>query len=173
MGFFLSFRGLVGLDACPGSFWLLEVGGICEYWGMKKITIGRSERVWFPEWGIEGVNARIDTGAMTSSLHAEHLEVFEKDGGEWIRFWFDGEEGKVVETPVVKDKIVKSSNGTKTHRYFVETEVEFADGQSYPVLLSLANRAAMKHPMLAGRRLLSGKFIVDSARSFVLGKERR
>lgn len=139
---------------------------------MKKVKIGRSERVWFPEWGIEKVNARIDTGAMTSSLHAEQIEIFEKDGEKWIRFWFDGHEGEQVETKVVKDKIVKSSNGARTHRYFVETVVEFADGETYPVLLSLADRAAMKHPMLAGRRLLSGRFLVDSGRSFILGKSR-
>lgn len=139
----------------------------------EKRIIGRSERVWFPAWNIAAVNARVDTGAMSSSLHAEHIEVFEKDGEEWVRFWFDGHSDEVVETKVVKDKKVRSSNGTIQHRYYVQAEMFFADGSSYEILLSLANRTAMKHPMLLGRRLLNGKFIVDSARSFVLGKSQR
>ncbi|SHJ28940.1 Uncharacterized conserved protein [Rubritalea squalenifaciens DSM 18772] len=139
---------------------------------MDKKVIGRSEKVWFPNWGIENVNARIDTGAMTSSLHAEHIEVFQKEGEEWIRFWFDGHEGEQVEAKVVKDTQVKSSNGEAMHRYFVTTTIEFADGAEQEVLLSLANRSAMKHPVLIGRRLLSGKFLVDSGLSFVLGKKR-
>lgn len=141
---------------------------------MKKIEkriIGRSEKVWFPAWNISEVNARVDTGAMTSSLHAEHIEEFEIDGAAWVRFWFDGHSDEVVETKVVKDQKVKSSNGTIQHRYYVEAEMHFADGTHYKILMSLANRAAMKHPMLIGRRLLSKNFLVDSARSFVLGKE--
>ena len=109
---------------------------------------------------------------MTSSLHAEHIEVFQKEGEEWIRFWFDGHEGEQVEAKVVKDTLVKSSNGEAMHRYFVTTTIEFADGAEHEVLLSLANRSAMKHPVLIGRRLLSGKFLVDSGLSFVLGKKR-
>lgn len=134
--------------------------------------IGRSEKVWFPEWGIENVNARIDTGAMTSSLHAEHIEVFDKDGEEWLRFWFDGHEGEEVETKVVKDTLVKSSNGEAMHRYFVSTTIELANGETHSILLSLANRSAMKHPVLIGRRLLAGKYLVDSGQSFMLGKKR-
>lgn len=139
---------------------------------MAKTIIGRSEKVWFPEWGIERVNARIDTGAMTSSLHAEHIEVFEKDGEEWIRFWFDGHEGEEVEAKVVKDTLVKSSNGEAMHRYFVSTTIELANGDSHSILLSLANRSAMKHPVLIGRRLLSGKYLVDCEQSFIFGKRR-
>ena len=40
-----------------------------------KSVVGRSEYVAFPEWGIAGLHAKIDTGARTSALHVEDLEV--------------------------------------------------------------------------------------------------
>ena len=38
-----------------------------------KKTIGRADIVDFPDLGIEGVKAKIDTGAFTSSIHCKKI----------------------------------------------------------------------------------------------------
>jgi hypothetical protein len=58
-------------------------------------------------------------------------------------------------------RIVRSSNGTQEKRYFIKTFITLK-GETYPVLLSLADRSNMKWPVLIGRRFLrKNRFLVD------------
>lgn len=137
----------------------------------ERLTIGRKEWVRFPDLGIQSpLLAKIDTGAMSSSLHVDYVEIFDKEGKEWLRVAIEG--GAVRELRMLHDAVVKSSNGEREHRYFIRTQVEFANGRSEATILSLTDRSAMKHPVLLGRRLLKGKFVVDVAGSFLFGEFR-
>ena len=49
-------------------------------------VIGLREWIAFPELGMVGLRAKIDTGASTSSLHASDIVPFERDGEKWVRF---------------------------------------------------------------------------------------
>jgi len=49
-------------------------------------TIGRTERADIPEWELFDLEAKIDTGAYTSSLHCHHIEQKEKDGRTMVCF---------------------------------------------------------------------------------------
>ncbi len=134
---------------------------------MKKIVIGRDEMVKFPDLGIGLVDGRVDTGARTSSMHAHNIELFDKGEERWVRF--DFEEYLGLEARLWKQKYVRSSNGKKESRFFIRTHVKFANGKKYPILMSLTDRSKMKFPVLLGRRLLAGRFIVDVDKIFVLG----
>ena len=136
---------------------------------MKKILIGRDEMVKFPELGIDALEGRVDTGARTSSMHASNVEVFDKDGERWVRF--DFEKYKSLEAKLWKEKFVRSSNGKKQSRCFIKTKIKFANGKKYPVTVSLTDRSKMKFPVLLGRRLLAGRFLVDVSKMFVLGAD--
>ena len=48
-----------------------------------KPVIGRREYVAFPDWGIRGVEAKIDTGARTSAIHVDNIKRL---SGERVRF---------------------------------------------------------------------------------------
>jgi hypothetical protein len=42
---------------------------------MEKKVLGRKEKITLPELGLNLVGAKIDTGAYTSSLHAEEIRI--------------------------------------------------------------------------------------------------
>jgi hypothetical protein len=46
---------------------------------------GRYENIALPELG-ETLKAKMDTGAYTASLSAKDIELFTRDGEEWVRF---------------------------------------------------------------------------------------
>ena len=44
---------------------------------MEKKVLGRKEKITLPELGLNLVGAKIDSGAYTSSLHAEEIRIEE------------------------------------------------------------------------------------------------
>ncbi|MEZ7956660.1 MAG: ATP-dependent zinc protease [Rubritalea sp.] len=136
---------------------------------MKKVLIGRDEMISFPDLGVGLVDGRVDTGARTSAMHAANIEIFEKGDERWVRFDFEDYSG--LEARLWKQKYVRSSNGKKQSRYFIKSYVKFVNGEKYPITLSLTDRSKMKFPVLLGRRLLSGRFLVDVGQMFMLGKK--
>jgi hypothetical protein len=138
--------------------------------GRQSKTIGRLERVDIPEWNLFDLEAKIDTGAYTSSLHCHHIEVFDKNDNPMVRFKLldpshDDYNGKTLELPIYKTKKVKSSNGITEERIIVETKIVIA-GKSIRIHLSLTNRSEMRYPLLIGRRTIKGRFLVDVSHKF-------
>lgn len=140
-----------------------------------KTIIGRYEHARFPELKIGLVQVKIDTGARSSSIHATDIEEFERDGEAWVKFNFvdDQHEGKKKhsEAPLWMEKYVRSSNGKKQKRYFIQTKIKFGNNKVYPIKISLTDRGKMRYPVLIGRRLLAKRFLVDVEKSYALGNE--
>ena len=59
-----------------------------------------------------------------------------------------------------KVKKVRSSNGIETSRYQIKLRIELK-GKSYRTTFNLSNRSEMRYPVLLGRKLLAGRFLVD------------
>jgi hypothetical protein len=136
--------------------------------------LGWREWVGLPEWSLSFVKAKVDTGARTSSLHAEHLEEFERNGDQWIRFrvspWQGSNQDSVTaEAPLVESRTVKSSTGAAQHRPIVSTTVTIA-GQHLEVELTLTDRSDMGFKMLLGRQALRKRFTVDPGSSYLGGR---
>lgn len=119
-----------------------------------------------PDWEFYELEAKMDTGAFTSSLHCHKIQPFEKEGKPWIRFCLldpdhDAYSEQELEMPLHDTREVKSSNGEAELRYFVKTRIEFF-GDLYDIEFSLTDRSAMKYPLLIGRKFLRrGPFMVD------------
>lgn len=121
------------------------------------MLIGRLDIVDLPDFGIENIHAKIDTGAYRSSLHCSHIH--EEEGT--LRFTpLTGENEHEVSYDNWESKIVKSSNGEAQVRYVIQTRM-ILFGRVLKTTLSLTDRSEMKNPLLIGRKLLNGKFIVD------------
>ncbi|NGP76394.1 hypothetical protein G3570_07110 [Balneolaceae bacterium YR4-1] len=132
--------------------------------------IGRVEVVDFPEWDLYDINAKIDTGAYTSSLHCHHIERIHKDGKKYVRFNLldpshETYNEKLFELPIHKSKTVKSSNGVSEERFIVKTNLVVL-GKTLEAELSLTDRSEMRYPVLIGRKLIKGHFIVDVTKKF-------
>jgi len=132
---------------------------------MKLKVIGRKERISLPEWGLKQVSAKVDTGAYTSSIHCEYIELKIKDSREVLCFsvlpkTHKKYTGKVVETTDFEQKKVKNSFGQEELRFKVRTKVRMF-GETFEAEFTLTDRSKMKNPILLGRKLLNGRFLVD------------
>ncbi len=124
-------------------------------------VIGRLEHVDFPQLGIDKLNAKIDTGAYTSSLHCSEI-VVKKDEVKFIVL--DEEhpsfEGRWFSLPIEKFTKVKSSNGQTEDRVVVKTKIRLLN-EEFDIFLTLTNREEMKYPVLLGRKFLQKKYLVN------------
>ncbi|MDP2469972.1 MAG: ATP-dependent zinc protease [Candidatus Palauibacterales bacterium] len=139
--------------------------------------IGWREWVGLPDFGIEAIKAKVDTGARSSSLHAFDLRVFERDGEDWVRFEVHPVQRKrdrtvTVEARVLEFRSVRSSSGKATTRPVIVTSITLL-GSSWPVELTLASRDEMGFRMLLGREAFRRRFLVDAGRSYCGGKPQR
>jgi hypothetical protein len=127
-----------------------------------KTIIGWSEYVDFVDWGLGQLRAKVDTGARTSALHVEDLEVL-PDGRvrfHVVRSRSDRHPRVEVIAPVVKWGRVRSSTGFFRKRCFVRTRVRIGDVEK-EIEISLVSREKMIFRMLLGRKALEHDFLVD------------
>jgi hypothetical protein len=129
--------------------------------------------VALPALDLEAIPAKIDTGARTSSLHAEVLEEIERPDGRYVRFAVDwGGVRRECEAIHVDVRGITSSNGDTQKRYVIKTPLRIGDKQ-FKAEISLADRSDMRFPMLIGRSALRRRFVVDSGHSWLQSPARQ
>ncbi|WP_152987258.1 retropepsin-like aspartic endopeptidase RimB [Pseudomonas sp. TTU2014-080ASC] len=137
-------------------------------------VIGLREWINLPDLGMVGLRAKIDTGASTSSLHATDIQVFDRNGEQWVRF--TAHLGTLVqrrhrcEAQLVSVKAIKSSNGQSQSRYVIRTNLALGE-QQWPVEFTLACRKTMRYRVLLGSKaLVAGNLLVNPALAYVQSK---
>jgi hypothetical protein len=128
---------------------------------MEIKILGNFEKVNFPQFGIKSIDAKIDSGADSGALHCTKVIEEKTPQGKVINFSpFDYPDIKITTDDYYIDD-VKSSNGITEKRYFIKTFIVVL-GETYQIVLSLADRSTMKWPVLIGSRFLAeNKFLVD------------
>ena len=134
-----------------------------------RLVIGRSEWLALPELAIPPLRAKSDTGAKTSTLHAEEISFDEATSiVSFITRLADGSPLS-CSCPAIQFKHIRNSGGMSQSRIVIRTNAAFAGGLCFPTEFTLADRSAMKHPILLGRSALSSRFLVDPQARNLLG----
>jgi hypothetical protein len=132
-----------------------------------RTLIGIAERIALPEWGVERLRVKIDTGARTSALHVDGVEEIP---GDRVRFWvvLDRKRGRKlqVEAKIARRSRVRSSSGRSETRYFVSTVMRLG-GVEKTIEISLASREPMIFRMLLGRQALAHEFVIDPGHRYL------
>ncbi len=118
------------------------------------------------------MNAKMDTGALTSSLDAKKLESFTRNGKDWVRFDVEAQDDsdkvtrQTFEREVVREVTLRGAGG-KDDRPVVLMKICIGD-QVYEEQFTLRDRGDMKYPLLIGRRTIAHVGLIDVTRQYVL-----
>lgn len=117
----------------------------------------------------ERLQAKLDTGALTSSIHAEEMELFERDGKKWVRFIVTDPRVKNpartrIEAPLARIARVKEPGGESVPREVVRLGLTIGD-RKIRGEFTLNNRSNMLAPVLIGRTMLKDLGWVDPGRT--------
>ena len=118
--------------------------------------------------------AKLDTGAKTSSIHAEDIARFKRGGRAWVRYTLVLKESKTKtqrvprESPLVRKVYIKDHDQQSDARPVVELEFCMA-GRRHSARFSLVDRGAFLYSVLLGREFLAGSFVVDPEATFLTG----
>jgi hypothetical protein len=119
------------------------------------------------------LEARIDTGAETSSIHAENIQLLEKDGTRWVRFSIpdpDGGEDIRLERRLHRRILIKQTGSDDyERRYVVRLWITLGDTRTW-LDVSLSDRDDFEFPLLIGRNMLMDAFAVDVSQHHTLPK---
>lgn len=130
--------------------------------------IGRRAKVKLPELGVELAIAKLDTGAYTSSLHVENIQVKKTNGKNVLHFDMaptpklntaDGKTHHIATTDYFI-QAVRSSTGHTENRFSIQTPMIIAN-KRVKVTLTLTKRDMMGYPILVGRRIIRSRFLVN------------
>ena len=113
--------------------------------------------------------AKMDTGARTSSINAQNIIEFERDGQAWVRFEIinNKQASATLELPLVREAVIKRHFGEKQSRYVVMLGICL--GKVYKETeVTLVDRKGFLYAMLIGRSFLKNLFIVDTAQQFTV-----
>lgn len=142
----------------------------------EKQVLGLIETVQLDDLAHTKLNAKLDTGALTTSLGATELTYFEKYGEPWVRFKPQiAGSPEWIEKPlarVSKIKVRAGDSSTKTH---TERPVVMMDlclnNHSYLIEVNLTDRARFSYPLLIGSAaLVQMNAMVDPSRKHIASK---
>ena len=133
-----------------------------------KVIIGRSEELDFVDIGARDVPAKTDSGAYRSAVHASDIELDESTG----TLKFDllgghpvcGSLHKIITTQDFSETWIANSFGHREKRFEVKLKVKLGP-KVFIAQFTLADRSKKIYPILLGRKMLSNRFLVDTAES--------
>ena len=136
-----------------------------------RLILGAQEWVYVP--GLEqNFDARVDTGATTSSISAVDIEPFERDGNDWVKFKIEHEGVKSRDIALPVERWVKirqsSSNGTD-RRAVVMAWIQIGDLKE-KTEFTLADRTHLSFPLLLGRSFFKDVAVVDVSHKYIQDK---
>lgn len=150
---------------CSVTLLIVALGFSSDTYG--KEVVGLVETVRIQPSGLI-VDAKIDTGADNSSIHASDVHRFKRRGDSWVRFRVENREGKseTLERELVRVARVKRPSGKSQKRPVVMLGICL--GTIYrEVEVSLVDRSRFRYRMIIGRSFLGKDFLVDPSKKYL------
>lgn len=134
-----------------------------------KVVVGELEKFYLVGPGYV-YDARIDSGATTSSIDARNVTRFERDGESWVRFDIPvpGAEDKftTLERQIErKVRIIQATEEDFERRVVVDLQFMIGDHQQRAEF-TLADRGHMSHSVLIGRNVLRDVMLIDVGKEY-------
>lgn len=135
----------------------------------KNVVAGYLENVTVLTEHMESpidVEAKLDTGADSSSLHATDIKIDEAEKQVSFTLPYNGKEQRVTCNYV---KIVRIKTRPSGHQRRAVIPVELHIGaKKLDALINLTDRSHFKYKMLIGRKELRRGILIDSSRAHIL-----
>jgi hypothetical protein len=138
-------------------------------------VIGRREFVDFPLLNISNAEAKIDTGAFSSAIHCENIQIIWENNKPVLTFtlpeeFYPGNKTLTHRFSEYKQKKIKNSFGEAEERYIIRTKIHLGHKTIWADF-SLSDRKSMRYPILIGRKAIKGKFIIDVKQAHLNGQK--
>lgn len=140
------------------------------------MILGSSEVVFLGNAKSLVYDAKIDSGARTSSMHALNVKTFSKtivDNSEkkelmFVSFDTEDDAGRKQQLEKMVSRVhqVRSASGITT-RYFFKEQV-WVNDRSYEIEVNLADRSHMSKKMILGKNLINQGYLIDTNKSYVM-----
>ena len=139
---------------------------------------------WLEGIHVEGIKtrlrAKLDSGALTSSIHGTNRRTFKRDGERWLRFdfhWYQEKDDAwigpfTVEAPMMRRIRIKDHEDESRRRPVVILHFSLND-ECHEAQFSVVDRTGFNYPVLLGRRFLSGEVLIDPRKTFTKATERK
>lgn len=139
---------------------------------LAKTLLGRAEWVWVDR-ATHYFKAQVDTGVVSSTIYADEVQRFERDGEKWIRFTVkvdhNGEEMmQTIEAPAVKKSKVKGGEAQKESdkKRLVSLLVNVGDQMDEQDFV-VSEKKSAGYTIVLGRNFLKDIAVVDVAQKFI------
>jgi len=163
---FLALAAFTAAIGLAGPRATAQTGGATGTPGSTPVMVGWAERARiFP--GNLPMQAKLDTGANTSSLNVESYEIIEHDGKKWARITAANRANakRTYELEIVRFSKTKDHNGPLRMRPVVQLYICIA-GIRKSAELNISKRGKFIYKLLLGRRFLANTFTIDPSRKF-------
>jgi hypothetical protein len=133
--------------------------------------IGEVENVEVNPPGIL-YDARIDTGAESSSIHAENIQLVERDGQKHVLFSLvkpDTDTLLELERKLERTVLIKQKESEPERRFVVKLWLTLGDIRER-VDVTLSDRSDFSYRLLVGRNFLTDTAIVDVSRQHTISQ---
>lgn len=149
---------------------------------MRLPVLGWKEDAALPDWGVDRLRVKLDTGAKTSAIHVNTIqEVGEhREHGQTLPLArleiplsrLNPDRVVVVETPIIGYRSVRDTGAKAELRPVVRTRLRCGP-LDHDIEVTVTDRTGMIFRMILGRQALDGHAVVDPSQGYTTRSARR
>jgi len=150
------------------KFFLIIILVCCTDHVASKEIVGWVEKVHLTQENILVV-AKIDSGARHSSLHCDCQSQTNNKGEKWVHLKIRSVNGETLELDkkVVRQAKIKRHDEEMQIRDVIKLNIHLGSVIK-EVEVNLIDRSGLNYQLLVGRSFLSGNFLIDTSKKFLI-----